>query len=806
MQEYVPDAFSRFVVETIRKLDIRNLNTNLSPNSHLVIQIKQICSSLQYELSIQYIKRDFLTKRDLVIDNPNDTLILLDTKDLQKKKNASQLDYCASNSVGVLVISKLESINYFLEATPFNTKPLIRGIFDDINSKSKVKKKLEFGFIKGKYFGKKKINRSEELSVLCLMTVFNEKALIRDAIDHALDHGMDIHVIDNWSNDGTWELILQNYSKNSKVSFERFPSIDTKTFNLRSLLEHCEYVANRSKYNWIVRLDADERVNVLNAELNLNDYISIVDESGYDVIDFTVLEFRPTGVDKEYSSTYPVHGYFIGLKSHQNINRAWKNTPGGRFFSSTGGHIIEGSKQVFPFNVLLRHYSMQNPDHARRKLFLERIPRYDRGELAGGWHHHYDHFLENQSFSWEPKDLILWKDISPAIHFGEIAHRIGNIENQEPKMLNLVEASKMENRNFKSSVLLCVFDLFDSIPNGGGSSYKKVVEENQHIVFYSFKTNSTTSTSRLLNLIEIQVAPWRKSYNVLENIFEAVARCEFDYIDIPDWVAPESSLRDMLDRHDIKYKKIVGALHGSMSKILLARPKKYQNPTSIELFQVREKILYDEADFFYGFSKYYAETLGVSRRFKEISAVSMCDTLALEDDFQFASSITPVFVGRKEFTKGFDLFLDTLDSNKEFLPALIMAPTAFSDEEMQIMHERQMKSNSRIFSDQIVSKDEIYKISAVSNNLFFFPSRFDSFNLTFLEVLMNGAVTVVSKNVYARKMVDELGFNYLDFENFKFDKNLPLKMHEIKSKNIALIKKLKPGNKKDSSLGGIYEI
>lgn len=55
---------------------------------------------------------------------------------------------------------------------------------------------------------RKKARRLVKLpSLLAILSTFNEADFVRESVKHLLDQGCTVHIIDNWSNDGTYEIL-----------------------------------------------------------------------------------------------------------------------------------------------------------------------------------------------------------------------------------------------------------------------------------------------------------------------------------------------------------------------------------------------------------------------------------------------------------------------------------------------------------------------------------------------------------------------------------------------------------------------
>lgn len=146
------------------------------------------------------------------------------------------------------------------------------------------------------------------------------------------------------------------------------------------------------------------------------DGIERVDELGYNAIDHTVIDFRPVqdGFDINQNPEKFFKYFEFGRRpGHFSQGKVWKNILSIDYdLSSSGGHTIrfEGVK-IFPYKFLLKHYPLRSLEHMQRKIFKDRLPRYELGKRERGWHTHYDKYLgkENDLKLWREKDLEEFK-------------------------------------------------------------------------------------------------------------------------------------------------------------------------------------------------------------------------------------------------------------------------------------------------------------------------------------------------------------------------------------------------------------
>src|SRR5262249_28009319 len=222
--------------------------------------------------------------------------------------------------------------------------------------------------------------------------------------------------MDHHSTDGTVAAV-EPYLGRGLVGIERFPGrspapgTDTTRFTLGAIMRRKEQLACELPADWFINHDADEFRDSPWAHLDLKGAIRAADRSGFNAIDFEVLNFRPT--HDRFQPGYPVRDAFQFYERGQISNnaqiRCWKRALGPVDLASTGGHeAIFAGRRVFPVRFILRHYPIRGQAHGERKVFQERLPRFDKDERLRGWHAHYDRFRQGQSFLRVPQTLTFY--------------------------------------------------------------------------------------------------------------------------------------------------------------------------------------------------------------------------------------------------------------------------------------------------------------------------------------------------------------------------------------------------------------
>ena len=266
--------------------------------------------------------------------------------------------------------------------------------------------------------------------VTAIMAVYNESDVVGPAIEALIGDGVLVHVIDNWSTDGT-DLIARRYLGRGVIAVERFPERPSGTFDLLPLLGRVEEVAAASDTDWVIVHDADERRTPPWAGMSLRDGLWAVDRSGFSAVDHTVMNFRP--VDDGYTPGSSFEDHFpwfeFGTTPDMLLQvKAWRRTPGTVVdLRTTGGHDATfAGRRIFPYKFVLKHYPIRSQEHGERKVFVDRGGRWNASERAKGLHVHYDQIVPGQAFLRDPASLARFDPATGyATYLGEIVAGAG---------------------------------------------------------------------------------------------------------------------------------------------------------------------------------------------------------------------------------------------------------------------------------------------------------------------------------------------------------------------------------------------
>lgn len=245
---------------------------------------------------------------------------------------------------------------------------------------------------------------------LAILSCYNEADVLGEVIEHWIAEGCSVHVMDNWSIDGSWPLLLAASERFGElVTLERFPWNEPASGSWQDILKRKEEIAEKHLGRWIIHTDADEIRRSPIMPFNLADSLALVEAAGWNRVDFTVLNHRPID-DRPLGPGGLVEGlpYFeFGTKpGHFIQKKAWIQGSNRAVLASSGGHVadFEGARDC-PYRFLLHHYPLRSPEHARRKINQERVGRWSPEEVQRGWHGHYNDFVGSERIIWHPEQL-----------------------------------------------------------------------------------------------------------------------------------------------------------------------------------------------------------------------------------------------------------------------------------------------------------------------------------------------------------------------------------------------------------------
>lgn len=225
---------------------------------------------------------------------------------------------------------------------------------------------------------------------LTIVPVYNEADILPYTVRHLLEQGCDVHLVDNWSTDGSVSdaAMIAMGDEDGLLTSERWP-VDgpDPQWQWTKILQRIEEIA-MARQGWVMFNDADE-IRRSRGE-TLAEGFARVRRDGMNAVSFQVFEFWPT--DNFYAGDPEQHFQFYrnGIDARLPHIKAWFSWGQRVDLHSHGGHRADfPSRKVAPAPWILKHYPIRSVEQGTRKL-RDRRARYAPAELARNWHVQYD--------------------------------------------------------------------------------------------------------------------------------------------------------------------------------------------------------------------------------------------------------------------------------------------------------------------------------------------------------------------------------------------------------------------------------
>ena len=225
--------------------------------------------------------------------------------------------------------------------------------------------------------------------ILCVIKCYNEIEYLPLQVAWLEHNGVVPYVLDNCSNDGTWEWLCDN-----KVQSEQ---IDTNgQFHMGSIQERENQIVSRLKPDWAIHLDAEmfwvcddlicNKISAFNKKID----IFAAD---------TNIDFIKT-VEGEQDLDNPIEKYFWGwnIRGRPPLRRAYKPNSKWAFRSDdvlnivappkSKSRVITGPSSRISINGLLFNYGKTKSSHKRDESIVRREEAMKNGSTPGalkGW-------------------------------------------------------------------------------------------------------------------------------------------------------------------------------------------------------------------------------------------------------------------------------------------------------------------------------------------------------------------------------------------------------------------------------------
>jgi hypothetical protein len=240
-----------------------------------------------------------------------------------------------------------------------------------------------------------------------LMAVYNEADVVREAVCKLIAQGVDVHLVDNASTDGTAERVADLVGRGvTDIETVRFFENGREVYDWTALLKLKEQRSRELGYDWYLHVDADEIRYAPWPGVSLREGLDRVDAAGYNLVNFKLFNFRLTGETviepADIEASMPL--YSGCERFNQRQVKAWRADPEVDIASLGGHHVRVPGARLFPTRFIHKHYPVRSLEHGRRKILAERKARFSQAEKARGWHVQYDHLadIDPKDVFWDP--------------------------------------------------------------------------------------------------------------------------------------------------------------------------------------------------------------------------------------------------------------------------------------------------------------------------------------------------------------------------------------------------------------------
>lgn len=224
------------------------------------------------------------------------------------------------------------------------------------------------------------------MRVVAILTCYNESRFIGHVLQHYLDHGIEVYILDNESGDDSVEIARQ-YLNDNLIAIETVPN---RGKDWLGMLRRKEMLAAELGADWYIHADPDEFRLPPSSDQTLHEAIESVDREGYTAINFMEYTFVPTAEQPDHDNDRfleTMTSYYPYLPKAHHRQNAWKQprhwkSPATYLASAWrqrtvsprrakltgGGHRVSfDGLRLWPTDFKMRHYIVLSLEHAVRK-------------------------------------------------------------------------------------------------------------------------------------------------------------------------------------------------------------------------------------------------------------------------------------------------------------------------------------------------------------------------------------------------------------------------------------------------------
>lgn len=224
---------------------------------------------------------------------------------------------------------------------------------------------------------------------LYITHIWNEIDYLPLKVKWCKENGLGIYILDNYSDDGSWEWMQQN-----GIACER---IDTDgTFHLGILQRATDKAIKRIRPLWVIYLGMDSFAMTDN---RLCDEITQASKKGFNIIQMLWANMHNTGESRNKFDPFNIYFYYATIR--QRIRLIWKFQLRGKLFADEIMNIKPS--KILPLNGIILNYGNTKPAIQRNGTFNRRKKAWNKG-LIRAWGTHYPNYSKI-NWTWDATKL-----------------------------------------------------------------------------------------------------------------------------------------------------------------------------------------------------------------------------------------------------------------------------------------------------------------------------------------------------------------------------------------------------------------
>ncbi len=220
------------------------------------------------------------------------------------------------------------------------------------------------------------------MRTLCILTIYNEMEYLPYKLKYCKENDLDLYIIDNMSNDGSWEWLQKN-----NIKSHRF---DTQgVFNLRALQDEIVRTIHEEKPDWIVYNGCDTFPLI---DGSLGKKLEQINKNGYNIASIPCTTINNTGEVK--GNPFETYFYYERLRNLSTIHKYNKA------FYYDGDTVKIGRVKVYNLDGIMLNYAGGKSKEERNETYARRQKAWDTGVTPKT---HGVHYKSGNEIDW------LWK-------------------------------------------------------------------------------------------------------------------------------------------------------------------------------------------------------------------------------------------------------------------------------------------------------------------------------------------------------------------------------------------------------------